>query len=140
MTITATPYYQVSQHLGLGKLNFLTDTLKCALVTNAYTPDLDNHTTWANVSTHDSGITPATLTGVTYAYDVVTHTSTLKAANVTFGSITGVFKYAVVYRNSSPTADSPLICLVTLGDQTVDALTFVLPWATTGLFQLGVTV
>jgi hypothetical protein len=120
------------------RINWTTDTIKVALVTNSYTPnqDTDNYANLAGFTTNElsgGGYSRQTLGTVTLTYDGASNTVRFKAADAVFGAaFTGTFRYAVVFKDTGAAATSPLIAYVDFGaDQTISAGTFTINWDTT---------
>ena len=87
-----------------GAINFTSDTIKMALVSSSYTPNLSTHDFWNDVSANVVG-TPQTLT---------TKTATAGVADcddVTFTAVAGgsTVTYLVLYKDTGSSATSNLI-------------------------------
>lgn len=87
-----------------GAINFTSDTIKMALVSSSYTPNLSTHDFWNDVSANVVG-TPQTLT---------TKTATAGVADcddVTFTAVAGgsTVAYLVLYKDTGSSATSNLI-------------------------------
>jgi hypothetical protein len=98
------------------RVDILTDTIKIALVTTAYTPDQDTHAYWAAVNANEvasgSGYTTGgnTLASKTSTYDAATNTQRFDAADPTWTfSILTSFRYAIIYKDTGAAATSPLL-------------------------------
>lgn len=84
------------------QIDWTNDTIKVGLVTSTYTPDVDTHDEWADVSANEasgSGYTAGgkTLSGKTLTYDAATNTWTFDASDVLWNGVTVTFRYAVIY-------------------------------------------
>jgi hypothetical protein len=128
------------------EIDFDTDTIKVALLTNGYTPDQDAHNYFDDVSTHEvSGATGYTSGGITLAnktntYNSGSNTIVLDADDVTWSSSTITARYAVVY-NASPATNAtrPLIGYVDFGsDQSSSNGNFTITWDATGIVRITV--
>jgi hypothetical protein len=123
-----------------------TDTIKVALLTNSYTPDQDSHDYFDDVSTYEvSGATGytsggATLANKTNTYNGGTNTIVLDADDVTWSSSTITARYAVIYDASPATnATRPLIGYVDFGsDQSSSNGNFTITWDATGIVRITV--
>jgi len=123
-----------------------TDTIKVALLTNAYTPDQDAHNYFDDVSTYEvSGATGytaggATLANKTNSYNSATNVIVLDADDVTWSSSTITARYAVIYDASPATnATKPLIGYVDFGsDQSSSNGNFTITWDATGIVRITV--
>lgn len=128
------------------EIDFDTDTIKVALLTNGYTPDQDAHNYFDDVSTHEvSGATGYTSGGLTLAnktntYNSGSNTIVLDADDVTWSSSTITARYAVVYDASPATnATRPLIGYVDFGsDQSSSNGNFTITWDATGIVRITV--
>jgi hypothetical protein len=128
------------------EIDFDTDTIKVALLTNAYTPDQDAHNYLDDVVANEvSGATGYTAGGTTLAnktvtYSAGTNTLVLDADDVTWASSTITARYAVVYDASPATnATRPLIGYVDFGsDQSSSNGNFTITWDSTGIVRVTV--
>ena len=128
------------------EIDFDTDTIKVALLTNAYTPDQDAHNYFDDVVAHEvSGATGYTAGGATLAnksvtYTGATNTLVLDADDVTWAASTITARYAVVYDASPATnATRPLIGYVDFGsDQSSSNGNFTITWDSTGIVRVTV--
>lgn len=104
MAITASPYGQFLTDLFSGVHAFNTDTYKIALLTNAYSKNLEFDTLWSDVSAKEitsGGSTGYTagglaLTGVVPYYNGTV--LTVYADDADWAGLTATFRYAVVYQ------------------------------------------
>jgi hypothetical protein len=89
-----------------GNLIPATDTIKVALLSSAYTPNLATHQFYSDIST-DVLNTPQALASKT------TTAGTLKAANITFSSVTAgaTASYVAIYKDTGVAGTSPLLAL-----------------------------
>jgi hypothetical protein len=131
------------------RIDWVTDTIKVALVTSTYSPAQDTDTFWG-----DSGISSNELaTGNGYttggqaipatksvAYDTTTNETRLKTTGTNSWTFTGTkaFRYAVVYKDTGTTTTSPLMCWEDLGAQSITDSTFTITWDTTnGILKIA---
>jgi hypothetical protein len=120
------------------------DTINVALLSSGYTPNLDTHNYFDDVSANQvtgTGYTAGgvTLTGKTVSYDPGPNATTYNADDAVWATVTvtGV-RYAVVYKSTGVAASSPLIALVDFGsDQAATAEPFVVSWDVLGIFTLA---
>ena len=121
-----------------------TDTIKVALLSNAYTPDQDTHDYFNDVSANEvtgTGYTAggATLASKTITYDSGSNVITLDAADTTWSSSTITARYAVVYGSTGTSSTSPLIGYVDFGsDQSSSNGNFTITWDATGIVRITV--
>ena len=127
------------------EIDWDTDTIKVALLTNSYTPDQDAHNYFDDVSTYEvtgTGYTQGgnTLANKTNTYNAATNVITLDADDVTWSSSTITARYAVVYDASPATnATKPLIGYVDFGsDQSSSNGNFTITWDATGIVRITV--
>lgn len=127
-----------------GTLDLDTDTVKLALLTNAYTLDQTDQV-FADLSTHQvangSGYTTGGIALAGKVFAAISATVNKFAAdNVVFTNLTKTFRWAVLY--SEKTANSlvnPLICIILLDntaggtDISVSAVDYSIQWGANGI-------
>lgn len=127
------------------EIDWDTDTIKVALLSNAYTPDQDAHNYFDDVVANEvtgTGYTAGgnTLANKTNSYNSATNVITLDADDTTWSSSTITARYAVVYDASPATnATRPLIGYVDFGsDQSSSNGNFTITWDATGIVRVTV--
>lgn len=127
------------------EIDWDTDTIKVALLTNAYTPDQDAHNYFDDVVANEvtgTGYTAGglTLSNKTNTYNSATNVIVLDADDVTWSSSTITARYAVIYDASPATnATRPLIGYVDFGsDQSSSNGNFTITWDATGIVRITV--
>jgi hypothetical protein len=127
------------------EIDWDTDTIKVALLTNAYTPDQDAHNYLDDVVANEvtgTGYTTGgnTLANKTNSYNSATNVITLDADDTTWSSSTITARYAVIYDASPATnATKPLIGYVDFGsDQSSSNGNFTITWDATGIVRITV--
>jgi hypothetical protein len=127
------------------EIDFDTDTIKVALLTNAYTPDQDAHNYYDDVVANEvtgTGYTAGgnTLANKTNTYNSATNVIVLDADDVTWSSSTITARYAVIYDATPATnATKPLIGYVDFGsDQSSSNGNFTITWDATGIVRITV--
>jgi hypothetical protein len=127
------------------EIDWDTDTIKVALLTNSYTPDQDAHNYLDDVVANEvtgTGYTAggATLANKTNTYNTGTNVIVLDADDVTWSSSTITARYAVIYDASPSTnATKPLIGYVDFGsDQSSSNGNFTITWDATGIVRITV--
>jgi hypothetical protein len=128
------------------EIDWDTDTIKVALLTNSYSPDQDAHNYLDDVVAYEvSGATGytsggATLANKTNTYNSSTNVIVLDADDVTWSSSTITARYAVIYDASPSTnATKPLIGYVDFGsDQSSSNGNFTITWDSTGIVRITV--
>lgn len=138
-------YGQFIQQAFNKEIDWDTDTIKVALLTNAYTPDQDAHNYFDDVVANEvtgTGYTQggATLSNKTNTYNSATNVIVLDADDVTWSSSTITARYAIVYDASPATnATRPLIGYVDFGsDQSSSNGNFTITWDATGIVRVTV--
>ena len=127
------------------EIDWDTDTIKVALLTNAYTPDQDVHNYLDDVVANEvsgTGYTAGgnTLANKTNSYNSGTNVITLDADDTTWSSSTITARYAVIYDATPATnATKPLIGYVDFGsDQSSSNGNFTITWDATGIVRVTV--
>jgi hypothetical protein len=152
MSQTMQQYYEAGLNRNRGIINLATDTLRLALLDSGYTPDLDAHKVWADVSAHEvadgDGYTAggAALSGQTLTR--ADWKTTFDAFDVTWSALTKTFRYGVLYVDATkadpgggPDIVKPLYALVlfddTPADVEVSGIDYVVQWSSLGISQFG---
>lgn len=135
MAVTSTVYLRALRRFAEGNVNWETDTIKLALLSSSYTPDLDNHDYFNDVSAYEisgSGYTAggATLANRSFTVDTANDRVYLNADNVSWASATFTARYAVVYKDTGTASTSPILVLIDFGqDYSVSGATFSIEWS-----------
>lgn len=124
-----------------GSIDLDSDTIKVAFATSSYTPDVDAHDFFDDITNEVTG-TGYTAGGYTLANKSVTQDNTnnravFDADDLTSANTTVTFRYTIFYKSTGTAGTSPLICYIDWGtDRVYTAETLVLQWATdgTGIF------
>lgn len=126
-----------------GSIDLDTDTIKIALVTSSYTPDIDAHDFWDDVSANEVAASGtyaaggATLT-CTVTQDDTDNEGVFDATDVSWTSATITARYAVIYKSTGVAGTSPLICVIDFGSNQVSTLgTFAITFAAEGIINLN---
>ena len=127
------------------EIDWDSDTIKVALLTNAYTPDQDAHDYYDDVVANEvtgTGYTAGgnTLANKTNTYSSATNVIVLDADDTTWASSTITARYAVIYDATPATnATRPLIGYVDFGsDQSSSNGNFTITWDATGIVRVTV--
>jgi hypothetical protein len=138
-------YGQFIQQSFNKEIDWDSDTIKVALLTNTYTPDQDAHNYFDDVSSYEVSGTGYTAAGITLAnktntYNSSTNVIVLDADDVTWASSTITARYAVIYDATPATAATrPLIGYVDFGsDQSSSNGNFTITWDSTGIVRVTV--
>lgn len=143
MTVTAHVYGVPIKNMysGANVVDWDTDTIKVALCTSTYTPDVDTHDFFNDITNEVSG-TGYTAGGKTLAptaptYDTATNETRMDAADTEWTAATITARYAVIYKSTGTASTSPLITYVDFGeDKVASAGTFKIVWAATGIWKI----
>lgn len=97
------------------------DTIKLALLANTYTPSIDNHEFFDDVSAHEVSATGYTAGGQTIANQAVSQDNTgdegvYDGDNVTWANSSITARYAVLYKDTGTPGTSPLIGYIDFGE------------------------
>ena len=102
---------------GDAPIDFLTDTIRCALCTSSYTPNQTTHEWWSDITNEVVG-TGYTALGVALASKTISASSlvtTLDAADPSWSSSTITARYAIFYKDTGTAGTSPLIAYADFG-------------------------
>ena len=135
-------YNAAKQKLMDGSIDLDTNTIKVALVTSSYTPNIDTHEDFADVTNEVSGTGytagGATLSSKTVTKDTTNDRGVFDAADVTWSTSNITARAAVVYKSTGTPADSWLLCYVDFGsDKVSTAGDFKITWDSDGIFYIG---
>lgn len=120
-------------------VNLGSDTIKVALLTNAYNPDFDAHDFFNDVSAFEVSGAGYTAGGQALANKAVTQDNTndqgkFDADDLTWPGSTFTARYAVIYKDSGVASTSPLIGVIDfLTDRTALDATFSIQWQSVGI-------
>lgn len=146
MAVTATVYNNFKLKLidSSTKINFASDTIKLALVTSSYTPDIDTQDFWDDVSANEASGTGYTAGGATLASPTVAVVAASDLAKFDADDVSWTIssalstRYAVLYKSTGTASTSPLIGYIDLGATTslsAGTLTFV--WSASGVLTIA---
>jgi hypothetical protein len=129
--------------LSTGDIVYLTDTMKIALLDNTYTPDIDSHDFFDDVSAKEISGTGYTAGGATLASKTATKDNTndrvvFDAADVSWPSSTiSSARYGVIYKSTGTASTSPLLAIIDFGaDKSTTGDTFYIQFDSAGIFYL----
>lgn len=125
-----------------GSIDLDTDTIKVALVTSTYTPDIDANTKFSDVTNEVTGTGytagGATLASVTVTADTTNDKGVFDAADVTWTTSTITARGAVIYKSTGTASTSNLVGYVDFGaDKTSSAGDFTISWNSGGILTLA---
>lgn len=103
-------------------VDFDSDTLKIALLTTSYTPDMDNHTFYSEVSTYELAAGDGYTTGgQALSTPAVAGVTALDLAKATYSNLTWTFasaktfRYLILYKFTGVNSTSLLVGLIDVG-------------------------
>lgn len=124
------------------KIDLTSDTIKIALADSGYTPDLDAHDFFNDITNEEAGTGytagGATLASKTWAVVGASDVVKFDADDASWTTSTITTRYAIVYKSTGNSATSPLICLIDFSsDRTSDGGTFLISFHANGIFTLS---
>ena len=136
-------YNQFKLKIMDGTIDMDTNTIKVALCTSGYTPNIDSHTFYSDITStqvaNGNGYTTggAEITTKTITVNTTSDFAVFDGADVTWSSSTITARYAVIYKSTGTSTTDPLIAYVDFGsDKTSDNGNFVISWSTDGILKL----
>jgi hypothetical protein len=142
MATTTTVYNSYKLDALQGNIDLANDTIKVALCTSSYTPNIDTHSFFDDITNEVAG-TGYTAGGETLGTKTTTQDNTddegvFDAADTTWSSSTITARYAIIYKSTGVDSTSPLICYVDLGeDKTTASGNFTLSWNAEGILNVN---
>ena len=126
----------------VGTFNLSADTLKVVLVTSSYTPNIDTHTKYSDITNEVVGVgyttSGQTLAGVTVSADLTGDKAVLDANDVTWTSSTITAAGAVIFKVNGASTTSPLIGYVDFGGSKSSSNgDFIIQWNASGILNLS---
>lgn len=123
-----------------GSIDLSTDTIKVALCTSSYTPNVDTHLFFDDITNEvvGTGYTAGgqTLTNPSVTQDDTDNEGVFDADNVTWTSSTITARYAIIYKDTGVAGTSPLIAYIDFGsDKSSSAGDFTIQWAAEGIIN-----
>jgi hypothetical protein len=130
-----------TQATGVPSFDWLSDTIKVALLNSSYTPSQDTHKFFSDVDSREvsgTGYTGATLANKTMDYTAGTNVIAMKnGAATTWPTSAITARYAVIYKAGTAAASSPLLGYVDFGANVVSNNgTFTITWDAGGIFTI----
>lgn len=126
----------------LGVFNLTTDTLKIALVTSSYIPNIDTHSKFSDITSEVVGAgytsSGSILAAVTVTIDNDNDRTILDASDVSWTSSSVTANGAVIYKVGSTPETSPLIAYIDFGsDKSSSNGDFIIQWNMNGIIALA---
>jgi hypothetical protein len=96
------------------------DIINLAFMATSYTPDIDAHGYWSDISSSlASGTSVQTLGSKTVTVDNTNNRAEFDAANVSIAGVTAETDKFVLYKNTGVAATSQLICCIDIAEGTL---------------------
>lgn len=136
-------YNSAKKKLMDGSIDLDTDTIKVALCTSSYTPDIDSHVFFSSITNELPTASGYTAGGASLANKVVTQDNTndlayFDADDTSWATSTLTARYAILYKSTGVAGTSPLIGYIDFGvNRSSSSDTFYIQWAATGILQLS---
>lgn len=136
-------YNSFKKDIMSGAIDLDTDTIKVALVTSTYTPDIDAHEFYDDLTNEVANGNGYATGGATLADAAVTADDTddegvLDATDTAWADSTITARGAVLYKDTTVASTSPLICYFDFGEDKVSSSgTFTISWNAEGILNLG---
>ena len=142
MAVTAFVFNAAKKKLMEGAFNMTTDTMKVALTTSSWVPNIDTMDFFDDVTNEVSsaGYTAggATLGTKSITVDTANDLAYFDAADTTWSGVTFTYRYLVLYKSTGTAGTSPLLGYIDFGvDRSNSADTAYIQWATTGIFKIS---
>lgn len=135
-------YNSAKKKLMDGSIDIDTDTIKLALTTSSYTPDIDAHDFFDDITNEVTGTGYSaggyTLANKSVTVDTTNDRAVFDADDVTSTNTTVTFRYGIIYKSTGTAATSPLIAVIDFSANKVySAETVLIQWSSTGIFYLS---
>lgn len=143
MAITGTAYNSYKGNLLNAEIDHEADTIKLALVSSSYTPDIDTHQFFSDITNEVSGTGYTaggfTLAGKAVTVDTTNNRAELDATDLTNTSTTiSNVRYAILYKSTGVASSSPLIGYFDLdGNQSSIGGDFSFTWNAEGIININ---
>lgn len=119
MAVSVVFYNNIKEQLLLGTHDFSGATFKCALCTSLYTPDIDTHVDFADITNEvvGTGYTAGgeTLTTLAVVQDDANDRATWGFDDVTWANSTITARYGIIYQSTGAAATSELVAYIDFG-------------------------
>lgn len=125
-----------------GSIDWNSDTIKLALTTSSYTPDIDSHDFFNDITNEVTGTGYSaggyTLANCTVTQDNTNNRAVFDADDVTSANTTVTFRYGIIYKSTGTAGTSPLIGYIDFtNDRVFSAETVLIQWNSSGIFYLA---
>ena len=135
-------YFKAEVMKGTFNLHTAGDTIKVALAQSGYTPDIDTHDFFDDITNEVSGGN-YTAGGATLANQAVSQDNTddegvFDGDDVEWAASTITARYAIIYKSTGTASTSPLIAYIDFAaDKSSDNGSFKITWDAEGILNLG---
>src|SRR5690606_33861980 len=139
----ATVYNAAKKGFLDGSFDPSNDTIKVALLTSSYTPNIDTDAVWGDISTYEesgTGYTAggATVANVVTAVDTTNDRAEMDGDDVTWNGLDiGTPGYAVLYQDTGNPSTSRLICYWELGSTASNGGDYTLSFNAEGILYIA---
>ena len=135
-------YNKAKHDLISGNIDFDVDTFKIALLTSAYTPNIDTQEFWSDISANEASGTNYTAGGgattITVTRIDASDLTEVDGTTVTFANSSVTARYGVLYKDTGTPTTSVLIAYTDFGsDQTSSNADFNININANGLLRLS---
>lgn len=136
-------YNSAKKKLVDGSIDLDTDTIKVALLTSSYTPNIDSDDFFDDVSAYEVSSSGYSAGGSALANKSVTQDNTndlakFSADDVTWSAVTFTARYAVIYKSTGTAATSALIAVIDLlVNKSFSAEDATLTWSANGILTFA---
>ena len=142
MATTTTFYNSYKLNCLDGAIDLENDTIKVALCTSSYTPDIDSHGFFDDITNEVAGTGYTAggqaLAGKTTTQDNTNDEGNFDATDTTWSTSTITARYGVLYKDTGTLATSPLICYIDFGEDKISSGgDFTLQWNADGIINLS---
>lgn len=125
-----------------GSIDLDTDTIKVAFTTSSYTPNIDSHDFFDDITNEVSGTGYSaggyTLSNKSVTVDTTNDRAVFDADDISSSNTTITFRYGIIYKSTGTAGTSPLIAVLDFGtDRVYSAETVYIQWNSNGIFYLA---
>jgi hypothetical protein len=140
--VTATVYNNAKKKFMTASIDLVNDTIKLALTTSSYPPNIDTDTFFSDITNEVSGsgysAGGAALTTKSVTVDTTNDLAYFDADDTTWAASTITARYGVLYKSTGVAGTSPLIGYIDFATNKISSGdTFTITWATTGIFKIA---
>lgn len=143
MATTTVFYNSYKKNTLDGSIDLVNDTINIALCTSSYTPNIDSHAFFSDITNEVSASGTYSAGGFTLGTKSVTQDNTnnegvFDAADSSVTSATITARYAIIYKSTGTAGTSPLIAYIDFGEnKTSSSGTFGITWNSAGIINVA---